>query len=623
VFKDRGGFDVIVGNPPWVSINFELEPVLSEHDPRVIVHKYSSLQVREEIKKLTRTNLSFTNILIQEWVMMDCTMHFVNAKQNFPLNDSSKSNLHKLVVESSINAGKHVGIVIDKGIFDDPNGGKLRSAIFNRLKYIFRFRNELKLFNEVGNAKKFEILILSNSKTINFDQIANLFHPKTIDSAYSNVDNKIFGVIDENGNWELNGNNHRIIKITDNELAAINQIFEQGNCSITESRLPNLHNNQHLNILEKINRYPRKLRELREEIVATQMLNETTSVNQGIIKRDVGYVDSENLILSGPHYYVGTPYFKNPNQNCENHRDYSNIMLEDIVNGFLPRTVYRYIVDDKMGHDGYSHIHRRRGINSNERTLIGTIIPPKRSHLYTGYSMYFKNEKDMLMFSSATLTILYDFAIRVTGKEDLLFNSIDYLPVLFFDDPMTPHLIYRVLRLTCLNKEYAELWNKYNNYFIDNNVSNDLINISGWSENVPITSFYKRRKAIIEIEVIVAIMMNISLQDLISIYSTEFSVFKTNEEDTWYDQKGKIVFTINKGLSGVGLDRPEWEKITEEVNPMQRKLKDGDTYEHTITKSELYQGQKITYYSPFDKCDRVEDYKVAWAHFEKLFKEKN
>ena len=44
----------------------------------------------------------------------------------------------------------------------------------------------------------------------------------------------------------------------------------------------------------------------------------------------------------------------------------------------------------------------------------------------------------------------------------------------------------------------------------------------------------------------------------------------------------------------------------------------GETYEHTIEKSELYRGQLMTYYASFDKCDRVEDYKVAWAHFEEV-----
>ncbi len=76
--------------------------------------------------------------------------------------------------------------------------------------------------------------------------------------------------------------------------------------------------------------------------------------------------------------------------------------------------------------------------------------------------------------------------------------------------------------------------------------------------------------------------------------------------------KAILVFTCSKGLVGVGVDRPVWETI--------RHLKAGETFEHTITKSELYKGKKITYQAPFDKCDRVEDYKVAWEHFEKIFK---
>ena len=49
----------------------------------------------------------------------------------------------------------------------------------------------------------------------------------------------------------------------------------------------------------------------------------------------------------------------------------------------------------------------------------------------------------------------------------------------------------------------------------------------------------------------------------------------------------------------------------------------GETYEHTIdpAKSELYGGQKVTYCAPYNRCDRIEDYRRAWAHFEKVFNE--
>ena len=105
--------------------------------------------------------------------------------------------------------------------------------------------------------------------------------------------------------------------------------------------------------------------------------------------------------------------------------------------------------------------------------------------------------------------------------------------------------------------------------------------------------------------------LGLSLDELILIYNVQIPVLQQNEDDTWYDQKGRIVFTCSKGLTGVGVDRSVWNTIKEQ--------KEGETYTHTIHKSELYRGQQIVYEAPYNKCDRVEDYKQAWAHFEKRF----
>ena len=45
------------------------------------------------------------------------------------------------------------------------------------------------------------------------------------------------------------------------------------------------------------------------------------------------------------------------------------------------------------------------------------------------------------------------------------------------------------------------------------------------------------------------------------------------------------------------------------------------TYIHIIdpARSELYGGQKQTFVAPYTKCDRIADYRAAWAHFEKIF----
>ena len=132
-----------------------------------------------------------------------------------------------------------------------------------------------------------------------------------------------------------------------------------------------------------------------------------------------------------------------------------------------------------------------------------------------------------------------------------------------------------------------------------------------WQWSTPLRNWFERRQALVEIDVITAMALGLILDELILIYNVQFPVLQQNEDETWYDTRGNIVFTCSKGLTGVGLDRKDWEAI--------RTMNAGQTYEHTITKSELYYGKKITYYAPFDKCDRVEDYKVAWKWFEGVF----
>ncbi len=81
------------------------------------------------------------------------------------------------------------------------------------------------------------------------------------------------------------------------------------------------------------------------------------------------------------------------------------------------------------------------------------------------------------------------------------------------------------------------------------------------------------------------------------------------EADTWYDQKGRIVFTVSKGLPGVGFARKEWNEIKD--------MKKG-TVAREVLDDTLPDGPRertITYFAPFDRCDREADYEVAWAEF--------
>ncbi len=244
------------------------------------------------------------------------------------------------------------------------------------------------------------------------------------------------------------------------------------------------------------------------------------------------------------------------------------------------------------------------GFSSSASTVISTI---------------FKNDFDLLEALSLSSSVVLDFFIKTIGAADMTVSRILAMP-LGVKEIFKEHLICRALLLNFVNKSYAPLWYRcYKTSFNTQSWSKNDQRLKSfqtltaeWQWSTPLRNWYERRQALVEIDVLSAMALGLTLDELILIYNVQFPVLQQNEDDTWYDTKGNIVFTCSKGLNGVGVDRSVWEKI--------RDMNSGETYEHTITKSELYQGQKVIYQAPFDKCDRVKDYKLAWMHFEAVLR---
>jgi hypothetical protein len=659
VFKEKNGFDVIVGNPPWLKLQFEEKDIIAEQFPEVLIRKTTAPQVRNlQVSYLSIDNQK--DNYLKENVGIESSAQFLNAVQNYPLLIGQQTNLYKCIIENSfalVNKNGFIGLLHPESIYDDPAGKVLRKEVYQRLDFHFQFVNILKLFSEIIHWNTFSINIYSGNikKHISFFNMNNLFQSKTINESFAhNSTGKIGGIkiMSDTGNmtWNTLPHRNRIVNVGDYELKMIAKTFEDSD-DFKSAKLVSLHSTEIINIIKIIGNFPKRVSE--EEIRVLEGWHETNDVNNGIIKRSTQYPNFANteMIFGGVHLYVSNPLYKNPRSICKiANTDYDVIDLNLIDDDWIARANYVPLVDkikldeilkgfqlrkDNNGKavydnwlDYYKVGFRKMIATEMERTLTGAILPPNTTHIHGVISVTFKDVQKLIEFTGITSSLVMDFFIKTLGASNLYLTRINAFPI-GIAEMYKKYLNIRVCLLNCVNIHYSKLWElnwvdeyKNDNWSkLDNRLSNFHKYTNNWNRNTPLRNSFERRWALIEIDVIVAISMGISLLELTLMYEIQFPVLQQNEDDTWYDQKGNIIFTCSKGLTGVGLDRPEWEKITEDVNSMQRKLKDGDTYIHTIKKSELYLDQQITYYAPFDKCDRVEDYKMAWVHFEKLFSE--
>lgn len=651
VFKDRGGFDLIVGNPPWVKITFEAGDIVSDKFPEILIRNYKAPQ----IKKFLDTALNdakLKTVFKNAFIEAESQGIFSNVIQNFPLLIGQQVNLYKTVLQVSFQISNpigFIGLLHPETVYDDPNGQPLRYELYRRLRYHFQFLNENLLFAEVGHRMLFSINIYGGAVSeIDFYSINNLFHPLTIDNIFVHDGRGVCGgfkIKDEAEGkfvWNVKAHSDRKIHYNKENLEILSRLFEDGeNWEVV--KLVNLQSETSLNVLKKLSASPSKIKDI--ENIITEGWHETNDVNFGIITRTtkIPTIEAYELVYSGPHTHVANPLQKTPRSVCTEKAHYDVVDLQIINESFISRTNYvpnipiedyvntikgfvvGYDEDDKPIYDNWIDYYKlsfSKMLNtSSERTLQPAIIPKFTSHINGVISIAFKELNSLVEFAGIASSIVFDFLIKTIGTANLTNSRISTLPI-GISSIFKEALFARTLRLNCLNTYYQQLWEDFfNNIYIEDewhtkderlSAYNRLSNKWEWS--TPFRNSFERRMALIEIDVITAMAFNLTLEELLTIYNVTFPLMQQYEDETFYDQKGRIVFTVNRALTGVGLSRNDWEEV--------KNNKEGEVVENTI-EYELHRGTKITYHPPFEKCDRIEDYKRAWAHFEKVFEGEN
>lgn len=668
------GFDLTFGNPPWRVPTWNSGAVIGDFVPWVLFRQESASTIRSRLltkesdgKTPFEKRPEMASAWRSEFEEATAVKNFFTA--NYPMLAGNRMDLFKVFLPLAWrNASKQgvQGFLHPLTNFTETKGYSLRQNSYSRLRYLFKFHNEEKLFQDVGNVTQFSVSVYGIQKQEpSASVIMSLFHPKTIDDCFESTDESIAeGRRDANGNWNHKGQKDRLITLDKKALEVIGQVFAD---SLAAPVLPDIHSESLLKVMQKFAHITTRIRDLGEEnYCISSMWNETTSRTDGTITefpklQTKTPVSLEKAILNGPHLYVGNPLFKTPNNPCTSHRDWISVDLELIPDNFIPRCKYEQKCDDetyairqvtckwdKKAFDQHWRLAYREMVGTDvERTLTSGIYPPGVSCINTINMFASAKVKQLLTVASSFTSLPLDAYVRMLGKGHLLPELISGLPLVNYEQRYIA-TISRCLSLMCLTTAFKPLWDsQFQIEFTKEQWTQQSAGLdadwfsrltSEWSRNCALRSDLMRRQALLELDVLTAQAMGLDLQDLLTLYRLRFRVMRDYEANTWFDQKGRIIFTSHKALAGIGLPRTKSAKDADESITYRRNgysvdagglgfedvkdMKEGYV-EKTfpdISMSDEPVMTTVRYVAPFFQMDREADYHRAWNVFEKRFK---
>lgn len=165
---EQGGFDVMLGNPPWERIKIQQEEFFSSRDKSIADAENKSKRDKL-IKDLIIKDPKLFDEFQKALKSSDSQTKFIKNCTRFPLTNGGDINTYSVFAElflKSINSKGRCGILIPTGIATDLTNKNYFASILNdqNLVSLFDFENRKYLFKALHTKTKFCLLTLSSSK---------------------------------------------------------------------------------------------------------------------------------------------------------------------------------------------------------------------------------------------------------------------------------------------------------------------------------------------------------------------------------------------------------------------------------------------------------------------------
>ena len=610
----RGGFDLQVGNPPWVRPRTDVAGLLSEGDPWWSLSNKPSVAAKNERMPRTLARPGVLRTVLDGTAEVIVLSELLSNPAVYPLLSGQPDLYRAFMCQVWEHQNEHgiSSLIHMETHFTDAKTPELRASAYRHLRRHWQFINELSLF-EIKDNKRYGVHIYGTDQEPSFLHATSLYHPETVTrSLVHDGSGEEPGFKDPHtGTWDLRPHAARIETIDKSALKTWRTVTESDNWHSTP--MVSTVNSAASRTLTTLATQPR-IGSL--NLKFSRGWDESIDRQKGRFTKEWDETSWSDAILQGPHLYVSTPLYKQPNESMLHNQDWTSTDLEALPANAQPITQYKPAGDratyDRLythwdnspARDYYRIAWRNMAPITGERTLAAALIPPGAAHVHTVASAApLDSIRSLIIAQAVASSLLADFMTRSSGRGHIHAHDFNGLFTLTPEHELTSNVAHRTLRLNCLTDAYADLWAEcWDESFVTDAPILERYDEHPigpeWTAYTPLRRAEDRRNAQAEIDVMVAMMLGVPIEDLCTIYRTQFAVLYDYDHGRG---QGAYVYDAN-GRQLPTPVRQAWEK-------RQRPTSNEDMPLSERTHTHPGSGVSYVYDLPFRIRDRESDFR--------------
>ncbi|MFF5856375.1 hypothetical protein ACFY8B_12150 [Streptomyces sp. NPDC012751] len=345
---EAGGFDLQVGNPPWVRPRWEEDVLLAEFEPWFVLQEKPAKAEKDRRRSELTERTEVGTFLSAELASNAGVVAMLGSPVVYPFLTGTQPDLYRaFMCQTWSHAGiaGTVGLVHPDSHFSGDKEARLRQAAYKRLRVHGDFVNAGNRFfpPPVGRSSHFGVHIYGPVGEIGFDHLSWLFSVDALRLSAQHDGSGPDPGVRYGDTWDERPHKKRIIRVTRATLEQWQRLTGDEGQPVEQGRLLSPVSVAEGKAIKALADYPLRLGALDPQI--SSGFHESGAKKEGLIDYNLPREDGpvfrparwDDVILKGPHIGLANPLFKQPSQGGGEVLGLNHLVIPDDA---VPETEY-------------------------------------------------------------------------------------------------------------------------------------------------------------------------------------------------------------------------------------------------------------------------------------------